>query len=165
MNLLSIVNKNFVNISEGSVNVLQPSRRLHPIVSLKQRYIVSGVITILTFILSGCVNNVVYLDVDTETLVPCGTSRITSVTLEDENHRLIRLKAKWEVASATLPLRIVPEQYQINVVFEDENTFTLLPNMTYIVEHSTHGDAGMDDLTFRTDATGKIISASRTACD
>ena len=118
----------------------------------------------ISIFLLGCNNNTFYLDEETGVLHPCGTSKIASVFITDQNRNYTSVIADWEDASNSLSLFDIPPEYNVKDELGNNKNFKIEANMTYSVLHSTQGDASSHTLTFSTDANRTIIRNSSSSC-
>ena len=124
----------------------------------------------LAFLLAGCYANTAYVDVPGQALRPCSGSTLTAVSLQSQSPGS-SFNIRW-TGPPPLPAEIDLQQpaagFRISsngISLPSPAHFKLQPNTVYQVINHTHGDAGPDKLTFHTNASGLIDSASKSACE
>lgn len=123
----------------------------------------------LVFILVGCYANTAYVDVPGQTLRPCSGHTLTAISVQSQSPGS-SFNIRWNGVQpfpAEINLRRPATGFRITAngaLLLSPEQFKLEPNTVYRVINHTHGDAGPDELTFHTDASGKINSASKMVC-
>ncbi|GAA4045876.1 hypothetical protein GCM10022409_34920 [Hymenobacter glaciei] len=124
----------------------------------------------LAFLLAGCSDNTAYVDVPGQTLRPCSGRTLTTISLQSQSPDN-SFNIRWAGTSplpAEINLRKPATGFRITsngVPLPGPNQFKLQPNTVYRVINRTHSDAGPDELTFHTNASGLIDRASKSACE
>lgn len=117
-------------------------------------------------ILSGCVGNNTYFNVDKQSIVSCSGGDINVFELKADSqtyefHVRKDVKSQTEIVIADIMRNNVVVQSYPNSF---DTTFVLSPNSEYVFINRTIGDATESEVTFTTDKRGKIVNASRVEC-
>lgn len=125
-----------------------------------------------TLLLVGCHNNAAYVDLATQQLRPCTGDVVSSISIENTDSIADAHSFDWQ-QTGPRPSAFLLTGPQTGFVLDEEDRgadvqekpFVLQPDSRYEVRNGTNGDAAEGVTVVETDATGRIVRASRTACE
>jgi hypothetical protein len=120
----------------------------------------------ITVLVGGCSNNTIYFDLFNQTVNTCSGRSITSLYIEKSDFSEYGTFSEQGGQSGT-------SSFKINLrgggyTFDSGSSGKMLvitPSSEFIIKNVSNGDAAASEIIIQTDSTGKVVSASATACD
>jgi len=115
---------------------------------------------------SSCSNNTIYFDLSNQTVNTCSGRYISSLYIEKSDYSEYGTFSVKDGQSGT-------SSFKINLrgggyTFDPGSSgkmFVITPNSKFIIKNVSNGDAAASQVVIQTDSTGKVVFASKIACD
>ena len=122
----------------------------------------------LLLFLTSCYDNVIYFDIENQSINTCYERAISRLYIESEDYiesfRFAKISGMKGCNIFNLTKINSGYSLEIDSRIVDTNSFQLRKNTKYNVFNDSNGDAASGRLSFKTDNEGKVIWASKTSC-